>query len=209
MYRRLAPRLSRGERIHACIQALDRKDAEPDADSRRLLRATLVSREQRGKQRNRAKGRSTTRQFRLAAQEERRAASALAIAAPATGTRKRRKAMAVTAMRPHRAGTRGPRPAPGQCRKSFSEFRVNARVCPARYPPPRRLEIRPRPTPSRSPARARVPRTPLAEEINPFPCDVLAALRLPSSDNATGRSSKCCPSLRAQEPSPGTRKRPR
>ena len=27
----------RGERIHACIQALDRKDAEPDADSRRVL----------------------------------------------------------------------------------------------------------------------------------------------------------------------------
>jgi hypothetical protein len=33
----VAARLSGCERIHACVQALDRKNAEPGADSRRLL----------------------------------------------------------------------------------------------------------------------------------------------------------------------------
>src|SRR6185295_6980655 len=34
---RVAARLSRGERIHECVQALDRKGAEPDADNWRLV----------------------------------------------------------------------------------------------------------------------------------------------------------------------------
>ena len=36
---RVAARFSGGERIHACMQALDRKDAEPDTYNCRILRS--------------------------------------------------------------------------------------------------------------------------------------------------------------------------